>query len=75
MSQHPSLKATGNQKQRSVLNRLERIKHLKDKELWKNAMSIFGLPKVKTLKIKAGKRKGPAEEKEQTATETQKPTQ
>ena len=64
MSQHPSLRSASKSKQhRSVLKRFERIKLLKDKEEWaEEEDSVFGLPKVKTLKLKASKGKA-AEEK------------
>ena len=63
MSQHPSLRSASKSKQhRSVLKRFERIRFLKDKEEWEEEDSVFGLPKVKTLKLKASKGKA-AEEK------------
>ena len=66
MTQHSSLKASGNQKQRSVLKRIERIKSLITKKLWgNNESSVYGLPKVKTLKIKSAKKKAAPEEKAQ----------
>ncbi len=63
MSQHPSLRSASKSKQhRSVLKRFERIQLLKDKEEWAEEDSVFGLPKVKTLKLKTSKGKT-AEEK------------
>ena len=58
MSQHSSLRAGRRAKQhRSVLKRFERIKTLQEKEAWKEGQSIFGIPKVKTLRIKVKKEK------------------
>ena len=65
MTQHPSLK--GGQegaKFRSVLKRHERIKELTDKDKWDEEKdSIYHLPKLKRIKFKVKKSKGPAEEK------------
>jgi small basic protein (TIGR04137 family) len=47
---------------RNVLTRPERIKVLTDENLWKDGRSVFGLPKVKTLKV----RKKAKVEKEKT---------
>ena len=58
MSIHPSLKISAEDtKSRSVLKRSERLKLLMEKEAWKEGQSIFGLPKVKTLKLKIKKEK------------------
>lgn len=58
MSMHPSLKATEKgTKQRSVLKRIERLKVMRDKEQWKEGSAVYGLPKIKTLKIKIKKEK------------------
>jgi len=64
MSLHPSLKldVAGSQ-QRSVLTRIERIKDLMRKGLWKENQQTTGLPKTKIIKIKAKKAKA----KEETA--------
>ena len=37
---------------RIVLTRPERIKHLTDEGLWDEKKSVYGLPKVKTTKVK-----------------------
>ena len=37
---------------RSVLTRTERIQHLTDEGLWDEKKSVYGLPKVKTTKVK-----------------------
>ena len=39
-------------RQRNVLTRPERIKHLTDEGLWDEKKSVYGLPKVKIVKIK-----------------------
>ncbi len=39
-------------RQRSVLTRPERIKYLTDEGLWDEKKSVYGLPKVKIVKIK-----------------------
>lgn len=65
MSIHPSLKISDkDKKQRSVLKRIERIKLMKDKGQWKEGDEVFGLPKIKTLRIKIKKEKA---EKTETA--------
>lgn len=63
MSQHPSLRSSEKNKQhRSVLKRYERIKTLKEKELWKDEDSVYGLPKVKIVRFKIKKEKAKAAE-------------
>ena len=63
MTQHPSLRSAAKSKQhRSVLKRFERLKHLKEKGEWEEDMSIFGLPKIKILKLKIKKEKAAPEE-------------
>jgi small basic protein (TIGR04137 family) len=62
MSLHSSLKidrAGGTQ--RSVQTRIERIKELMKKGLWKEETGVIGLPKTKIVRIKA-KKKVKAEE-------------
>ena len=56
MSIHPSLKidAAGTT-QRSVLSRIERIKDLMKKGLWKEEHAVTGLPKTKIVRVKAKK--------------------
>ncbi len=39
-------------RQRNVLSRPERIKHLQDEGEWDEKKSVYGLPKVKIVKIK-----------------------
>lgn len=58
MSIHPSLTASEkDKKSRSVLKRTERLKKMIEKELWKEGQSIFGLPKLKTTRLKIKKEK------------------
>lgn len=61
MSQHTSLKLRGfGVRHRNVLKRYERLKKLKVDDRWKEDMSVFGLPKVKSLKVKIKKIKAEA---------------
>ena len=53
MSIHSSLRSGGsNKKHRSVLKRFERLKMLKDKNVWDEGKSVLGIPKVKMQKLK-----------------------
>ena len=60
MSIHSSLRGAGNKKHRSVLKRYERLKFLKDKNLWTEEKSALGIPKVKMQKLKVKKEKAAA---------------
>lgn len=63
MSIHPSLSsASKTKKHRSVLKRFEKLKVLIEKGKWQVGDPIFGLPKVKTIKIKVKKEKAPEKE-------------
>jgi small basic protein (TIGR04137 family) len=63
MSIHRSLATAGKLKRhRNVLTRSERLDILKKDERWKEGMSIFGLPKVRSILARAKKK-----EKEATA--------
>ena len=56
MSVHPSLrsdKASG--ALRNVWKRHERVQHLITQGLWPEGRSVFGLPKIKQVKIKVKK--------------------
>ena len=65
MSIHSSLRSGGkDKKHRSVLKRYERLKLLKDKNLWDDSKSVFGIPKVKIQRIKVKKEKASAPEAE-----------
>jgi small basic protein (TIGR04137 family) len=58
MSVHPSLKLrAGKSQERSVLKRSERIKILMAKGKWNEGSSVYGLPKIKVVKIKVKKEK------------------
>lgn len=58
MSIHPSLRANEkDKKQRSVLKRTERLKTLQEKGKWKEGDTIFGLVKIKTVRMKIKKEK------------------
>ncbi len=58
MSIHPSLAISGkDQKQRSVLKRTERIRQMMEKGDWKEGDRVYGLPKIKTVRIKIKKEK------------------
>ncbi|HOY09855.1 MAG TPA: small basic protein [Candidatus Omnitrophota bacterium] len=63
MSLHSSLRVdTAGAQQRTVLTRLERIKDLMKKDLWKEGQNVVALPKTKILKVKAKKTKVKKEE-------------
>ena len=69
MTQHPSLKGSQiGAKFRAVLKRFEKIKELTEKEKWDEEKdSIYKLPKVRRIKFKVKKAKGPAEDEEGAA--------
>ncbi|MFA5094552.1 MAG: small basic protein [Candidatus Omnitrophota bacterium] len=67
MSIHPSLRPSKGKGHRSVFKRFERIKMLAEKDKWKEEESVFGLPKVKSLKIKVKKEKTEAKAAEGVA--------
>jgi len=57
MSLHSSLKIDrASVTQRSVQTRIERIKELMKKGLWKEETDVLGLPKTKIVRIKAKKK-------------------
>ncbi len=59
MSLHKSLVSKeGLKRHRNVLNRAERIKALQEDDRWEEERSVFGLPKVRHMKVrKKGKDK------------------
>ncbi|OGX32219.1 MAG: hypothetical protein A3D27_02925 [Omnitrophica WOR_2 bacterium RIFCSPHIGHO2_02_FULL_46_37] len=58
MSIHSTLSSSlKNRKQRSVLKRIERIKYYISKGSFNEESPVFGLPKIKSLKIKVKKEK------------------
>jgi small basic protein (TIGR04137 family) len=68
MSIHPSLAISDkDKKQRSVLKRTERIRTMMEKGQWKEGDKVYGLPKIKTIRIKIKKEK--VEKAEATAAE------
>ena len=63
---HPSLNVSDKDKKpRSVLKRIERLRTMIGKDQWKEGDDIYGLPKIKTVRIKIKKEK--AAEKAETA--------
>lgn len=58
MSIHPSLAVSDkDKKSRSVLKRTERIRQMMERGQWKEGDRIFGLPKIKTVRLKIKKEK------------------
>ncbi|MCM8797479.1 MAG: small basic protein [Candidatus Omnitrophica bacterium] len=58
MSIHPSLALSDkDKKQRSVLKRTERLRIMLEKGQWKEGDKVYGLPKIKTVRIKIKKEK------------------
>ncbi|MGD0336915.1 MAG: small basic protein [Candidatus Omnitrophota bacterium] len=58
MSIHPSLAISDkDKKQRSVLKRTERLRTMMDKGQWKDGDKVYGLPKIKSIRIKIKKEK------------------
>jgi small basic protein (TIGR04137 family) len=58
MSVHPSLNISDkDKKQRSVLKRTERLRTMMEKGQWKEGDKVYGLPKIKTVRIKIKKEK------------------
>ena len=56
MSLHPSLKTSkAGKKHRTVLKRYERLTALKEKGILKEDDSVFGMPKLKIIRIKIKK--------------------
>ena len=71
MSIHPSLTISEKDKKvRSVLKRIERIRQMSQKGDWKQGDSVYGLPKIKSMRIKIKKEKV---EKVATATDAGAP--
>ncbi|MBU3958989.1 MAG: small basic protein [Candidatus Omnitrophica bacterium] len=83
MSIHPSLRSSDKDNlQRSVLKRIERLRIMLEKGKWQEGDRVFGLPKIKTLRIKIKKEKAAEKTAEAVAAEavapaasaTEKPT-
>lgn len=70
MGLHSSLrKSDKSSASRSVMKRTERLKWLREKGQWSEDGKVLGLPKIKALKLKGGKKiKEKAEEKKDAAT-------
>lgn len=68
MSQHSSLHIDSvGTKHRNVLKRFERIKKMQEENRWKDRSTSYGLPKIKSIKIKVKKvKEAPAEDKAAT---------
>jgi len=49
------------------MKRRERIQWLIDKGIWNDDSRVFGLPKIKVVKIKTGKKEKPKDEKKDEA--------
>ncbi len=60
----------GLMKNRSVLTRAERIAKMVDAERWKEGDAVFGIPKVRVLKLTLKKKK---KEKKEEGEEAAKP--
>jgi len=68
VSIHRSLASRSKLKrQRNVLSRVERIEKMADQGRWNAGDTVFGLPALKVLKIKTGKKKKKEKEAEETA--------
>jgi len=70
MSIHSSLKISAQaRRHRSVLKRIERLRWLNEKEKFEEGDSVFGLPKIKSIRIKFKKEKVVKDETEVAAAE------
>jgi small basic protein (TIGR04137 family) len=69
MSIHSSLRTEGSAggALRNVLKRHERVRHLMTQGQWQDGRSVYGLPKIKQVKMKIRKA---AKEKEEAASAT-----
>ncbi|MFH1622421.1 MAG: small basic protein [Candidatus Omnitrophota bacterium] len=69
MSIHPSLRsAAKGSKQRTVLKRTERIKHLMKKGKWTDSSKVYGMSKIKMVRLKVKKEKTAEKPEVETAT-------
>ncbi len=70
-----SLKSKGKLvRHRNVLTRPERIKYLEEEGLWDEKKSAYGLPKVKTIKVKKKVKAAKKTEEAVADTETATPS-
>ncbi len=69
MSIHSSFRTGGSSaKHRNVLTRLERLEKLETAERWNSAEDgLFGMPKVRSIKVAMKKKKKKGEEEEEAA--------
>ena len=76
MSIHPSLRSqSATSALRSVLKRHERVRTLMDKGEWEEGRSMFGLPKLKQLKVKVQKAEAKEEKVDEDKTAEAKPAE
>ena len=74
MSIHRSLVSkTVLKRDRNVLSRAERVSQLKDEDKWDEGHSVFGLPKVRIRRVKAGGKHKKAEKPAATPAEGEAP--
>jgi len=56
MSIHTSLRSSkAGETLRNVMKRYERVRHMMTQGTWTDGRSVFGLPKIKQIKVKARK--------------------
>ncbi|MBU3759990.1 MAG: small basic protein [Candidatus Omnitrophica bacterium] len=68
MSQHSSLRVDSvGVKHRNVLKRFERVNKMQDEKKFAEGRSVYGLPKIKSMKVKV--KKGGGGEKAEAAAE------
>jgi small basic protein (TIGR04137 family) len=68
VSIHKSLKMSGAMaRTRNVYTRWERLQKLQDENRWGDGDSVYGLPKVRTVQVKVGKKKKKKEKVEEGA--------
>lgn len=76
MSIHPSLRSQNSSDAlRSVLKRHERVRTLMDKGDWEEGRSMFGLPKLKQVKVKVQKAEAKEEKVDEGKTAEGKPAE
>ena len=70
MSIHSSLRVaeSATSSRRNVMKRHERVRHLMTQGVWVEGRSVFGLPKIKPLKMKARKAAAAKEKAEASTT-------
>jgi small basic protein (TIGR04137 family) len=72
MSIHSSLRTpTGvTASMRNVMKRFERVRHLMAQGVWAEGRSVYGLPKIKQVKMKARKAAAKEKEKDEASAKT-----